>query len=219
MALAIHLRRGGEPDAVDHVRLDGRVPGPIGAGMTTRAQVAPPTGVTAEGDGVAIGETGVRVDAYIDFLCPFCRQFEAASGDALKQMVAEQLITLVYHPLGFLDRLSTTAYSSRASAASGCASDGGRFVAFKDALFAVQPEEGGPGLSDEQLVAVGANVGLDVDSFGACVMAGRYLPWTAFVTERALERGVSGTPTVYVAGTPVPANARTIAAAVAAVAR
>ena len=73
-------------------------------------------------------------------------------------MVAEQLITLVYHPLGFLDRLSTTAYSSRASAASGCASDGGRFVAFKDALFADQPE-GGPGLSDEQLVAVGADVG------------------------------------------------------------
>ena len=198
--------------------LDGRAPGPIAAGMTTQSQVALPAGVTAEGDGIVVGETGVRVDAYIDFLCPFCRQFEATSGDALKQMVAEQLITLVYHPLGFLDRLSTTAYSSRASAASGCASDGGRFVAFKDALFAVQPEEGGPGLSDEQLVAVGADVGLDVDSFGACVMAGRYLPWAAFVTERAIERGVSGTPSVYVAGTPVPANARTIAAAVAAVA-
>jgi len=50
-------------------------------------------------------------------------------------------------------------------------------------------------------------------------MAGRYLPWAAFVTERAIERGVSGTPSVYVGGTPVPANARTIAAAVAAVAR
>ena len=62
--------------------LDGRAPGPIAAGMTTRSQVALPTGVTAEGDGIAIGETGVRVDAYIDFLCPFCRQFEATSGDA-----------------------------------------------------------------------------------------------------------------------------------------
>jgi hypothetical protein len=40
-----------------------------------------PNGVTAESDGIAIGETGGRVDAYIDFLCPFCRQFEAASGD------------------------------------------------------------------------------------------------------------------------------------------
>ena len=215
----IHLLRGSELDAEATWVLDGRAPAPIAAGMTTGTRVALPTDVTAEGDGIAIGATGVRVDAYIDFLCPFCRQFEAASADALKQMVAEQLITLVYHPLGFLDRLSTTAYSSRASAASRCASDGGHFVAFKDALFAVQPEEGGPGVSDEQLVAVGADVGLDVDGFGTCLMAGRYLPWAAFVTERAIERGVSGTPSVYVAGTPVPANARTIAAAVAAVAR
>ena len=215
----IHLLRGSEPDAEATWVLDGTAPAPIAAGMTTGTTVALPAGVTAEGDGIAIGETGVRVDAYIDFLCPFCRQFEAASGDALKQMVAEQLITLVYHPLGFLDRLSTTAYSSRASAASGCASDGGRFVVFKDALFAVQPEEGGPGLSDEQLVAVGADVRLDVDRFGACVTARRYLPWTAFVTERAIERGVSGTPSVFVAGTPVPASARTIAAAAAVVAR
>jgi protein-disulfide isomerase len=187
--------------------------------MSTRTSVAPPgvlpAGATAEGDGIAVGEGPVPVDAYIDFLCPFCRQFETASGPALKEMVADRLITLVYHPLGFLDRLSTTAYSSRASAASGCASDGGRFVEYKDALFAVQPPEGGPGLSDEQLVAVGVEVGLGAESFGACVAAGRYLPWTAYVTDRAIRSGVSGTPSVFVAGVPVPANARTIAVAVA----
>jgi protein-disulfide isomerase len=191
--------------------------------MTTRTSIAPPqelpAGVTADGDGIAVGDSGVIVDAYIDFLCPFCRQFEMTSGPALAEMVSAQLVTLVYHPLGFLDRLSTTAYSSRASAASGCASDGGRFVPFKDALFALQPEEGGPGLGDQQLVAIGAEVGLDSESFGACVMAHRYLPWSGFVTQRAIERGVSGTPSTFVAGVPVPANARMIAAAVAAVAR
>jgi protein-disulfide isomerase len=36
-----------------------------------------------------------------------------------------------------------------------------------------------------------------------------------FVTELAVERGVGGTPTVLVAGIPVPANPQTIAAAVA----
>jgi hypothetical protein len=40
------------------------------------------TGVTAEGDGIAIGATGVRVDANIDFLCPFCRQFAPAMANA-----------------------------------------------------------------------------------------------------------------------------------------
>jgi protein-disulfide isomerase len=190
--------------------------------MSTRTSIAPPGvlpfGATAEGDGIAVGDGPVTVDAYIDFLCPFCRQFEMASGPALKEMVSDHAITLVYHPLGFLDRLSTTAYSSRASAASACASDGGRFVEYKDALFAVQPEEGGPGLSDEQLAALGVEVGLAPESFATCVLTGRHLPWVAYVTDRATRRGVSGTPSVFVAGVPVPANARTIAAAVAAAA-
>ena len=39
-----------------------------------------PAGVAPEGDGVVIGAGPVRVDAFIDFLCPFCRQFELSSG-------------------------------------------------------------------------------------------------------------------------------------------
>jgi protein-disulfide isomerase len=157
------------------------------------------------------------VDAYIDFLCPFCRQFEERSGPMLDRLVAAGAISLVYHPLAFLDPLSTTRYSSRASAASGCAADGGHFDEYANALFANQPPEGGPGLSDEELVALGHAVGLD-QGFDRCVAAGVYLPWTAFVTARAVERGVHGTPTVFVAGVPVPANGPMIAAAVADVA-
>jgi protein-disulfide isomerase len=130
-------------------------------------------------------------------------------------MVAERLIRLVYHPLAFLDRLSTTNYSSRASSASGCASDGGAFDPYAKALFANQPPEGGPGLSDDELIAIGHSVGLPAESFDPCVRAGAYLEWTAYVTERAIARGVNGTPTVFVAGRPVPAHALTIAAAVA----
>ena len=33
-----------------------------------------PAGATAEGDGILTGDGPVRVDAFIDFLCPFCRQ-------------------------------------------------------------------------------------------------------------------------------------------------
>jgi hypothetical protein len=51
--------------------------------------------------------------------------------------------------------------------------------------------------------------------FADAVFSGTYQPWVRFVTELAVERGVGGTPTVLVAGIPVPANPRTIAAAVA----
>ena len=39
-----------------------------------------PAGATPEGDGVLAGNGPVRVDAFIDFLCPFCRRFELSSG-------------------------------------------------------------------------------------------------------------------------------------------
>jgi protein-disulfide isomerase len=185
----------------------------------TRAPIRVPAGTTESGDGVIVGSGPVMVEAYIDFLCPFCRQFEERSGPVLDEMVADGLINLVYHPLGFLDGLSTTRYSSRAASASGCASDGGRFDQYAKALFANQPPEGGPGLSDEELIELGVEAGLDPAQFGGCVGEHIYLDWVAYVTARAMERGVSGTPSVFVGGVPVPANASTIAAAVASVAR
>jgi protein-disulfide isomerase len=170
-----------------------------------------PAGSIENGDGIRVG-TGPPVDLYIDFLCPFCRRFEEDSGAELESIVAAGLGSLVYHPLGFLDRLSTTRYSSRAAAASGCASDRRRFLEYKNALFANQPEEGGPGLSDAQLTQLGLALGMD-PGFARCIGAHRYIEWAGFVTMRAVERGVTGTPSVFVDGIPVPANGRLIATA------
>jgi protein-disulfide isomerase len=185
--------------------------------MAVSAPSRVPAGATPEGDGVEIGSGPVPVDAYVDFQCPYCRQFEAHSGAQLNELVAEQLITLVYHPLSFLDRLSTTRYSTRATSASGCAADGGRFREYSLALFANQPPEGGPGLSDAELAALGRAVGLG-DDFAEGVLEHRYIEWGPYNSVRAAERGVVGTPTVYVAGAKVHADGRVIAAAVAALA-
>ena len=77
--------------------------------MATRNVLAPsrvPSGATENGDGIALGTGPVTVDAYIDFLCPFCRMFEEQHGPAVDELVDRGIVTLVYHPLGFLDRLS-----------------------------------------------------------------------------------------------------------------
>jgi protein-disulfide isomerase len=173
-----------------------------------------PAGVTQEGDGIVIGDGPVRVDAFIDFLCPFCRRFELSSGPTLARLVADGGVNLVYHPMDFLDQASTTNYSTRAAAASGCASDRGRFVEFAHALFVNQPPEGGPGLSDAELAGLGREVGLADDGFAACVSEAPYLDWSPYVTARAMALGVEATPTVLVAGAVVKAEARSIAAAV-----
>jgi protein-disulfide isomerase len=173
-----------------------------------------PRGATPEGDGIIVGNGPVRIDAYIDFLCPFCRQFELSSGETLASLVADDEANIVYHPMNFLDEASTTNYSTRATSALGCAADQDRFIEFAHVLFVHQPPEGGPGLSDVELAGLGVQAGLTGPAFASCLAAGPYLEWPSYVTARAAAAGVAATPTVLVAGEPVRPRPEIITAAV-----
>jgi protein-disulfide isomerase len=173
-----------------------------------------PRGATDDKTGVAVGTGPVDIDAYIDFQCPFCKQFELASGDTINMLLDRQMIRFVRHPMNFLDAASTSHYSTRAAAAAAAASDAQRFDEYARALFEHQPPEGGPGLTDDQLIALGQTIGVTDSSFAGAIQEGRYLPWPSFVTERALARGIGGTPSVFVQGQPIPARPDLIVAAV-----
>jgi protein-disulfide isomerase len=173
-----------------------------------------PAGATSEGDGIVTGDGPVRVDAFIDFLCPFCRRFELSAGPALSELIADGLISLAHHPMNFLDEASTTKYSTRAAAASGCAADQGRFLDYAHALFLGQPEEGGPGLPDAELARIGHDLGLPDATFASCLSDAPYLEWPDYVTARATALGVQATPTVLVADAVVRPEPRAITAAV-----
>lgn len=165
------------------------------------ASYAMPAGATDNGGISVAGEGPVTVEVYLDFLCPACKAFETNATPALDQMVAEKKIRLVWHTLGFLDRASSPAgYSTRAASSAGCASDAGKLKAYGEALFAHQPPEGGPGLSDDELIGISGTVGIIAPSFAQCVRAVKYRDWVAHVNDLAAERGVNQTPTVYVAG-------------------
>jgi len=66
-------------------------------------------------------------------------------------------------------------------------------------LYANQPEENTPGLTDDRLIALGRQAGGGA-GFASCVQSGRYAPWTAEVTDQASKDGLQGTPTVKVDG-------------------
>jgi protein-disulfide isomerase len=174
-----------------------------------------PAGATAEGDGIVVGDGRVRVDVFIDFMCPYCREFELSSGAAVARLAADGEASVAYHPMNFLDQASTTNYSTRAAAASGCAADQGRFVDYAHALFVNQPPEGGPGLSDDELASLAQEAGLSEARFAGCVGEAPYLDWAPYVTARATALGVSATPTVMVGGAAVRPDARAVSAAVA----
>jgi protein-disulfide isomerase len=166
---------------------------------------ATPANTTADGAGLVMAGSGpVTVEVYLDFICPFCKQFEASAGPMLDDLAAQNKIKLVWHTLGFLDEHSTTNYSTRAASSAGCASDGGKQQAYGEALFANQPAEGGPGLSDDQLIEIGGRAGLNSPEFAACVRDQKYKGWVAHVNDLAAQRGVNSTPTVYVNGKLIP---------------
>jgi len=173
-----------------------------------------PAGATPEGDGIAVGGGPVRVDLWIDFLCPFCQRFELNANDLLNSLLSEHRATLVYHPMNFLDEASTTRYSTRAAAASGCAADAGRFVEFTHELFVGQPPEGGAGLTDQEITEIGVKAGVGQAAFASCLGEGRYADWPTFVTARSGQAGVEGTPTVHVQGVDIEPDAESLAAAV-----
>ncbi|MBY8872447.1 DsbA family protein [Micromonospora sp. PLK6-60] len=162
-----------------------------------------PPGANDAGNGIVLGTGKVTIDLYEDYLCPACRQFQQTSGPTVDQLVNEGKAKVIFHPVAFLNRFSTTEYSTRASAAAGCAAKGGKFKEFTDQLFARQPAEGSAGLSDDELIDIGAGVGLNRDDFGACVRDGTYKPWTERVTDDAGRAGVTSTPTILVDGKPV----------------
>jgi protein-disulfide isomerase len=173
-----------------------------------------PAAATPDGDAVLVGNGRVPIEVFIDFQCPFCQRFELAAESVLAQLVADGRVSIAYHPMNFLDEASTTHYSTRAAASSGCAADQGRFIEFVHALFVNQPPEGSAGLTDQRLAELGGAAGLDRAAFSACVSAGTYLDWPPYVTARALAAGVNATPTVLIAGAPVSPEPQAIAVAV-----
>jgi protein-disulfide isomerase len=137
------------------------------------ADLAVPPGATATGVPVGQPTAPTTVDLYLDFQCPVCKAYEQQSGATIAQLVTSGAARVVYHPVAFLDRASTTRYSSRSSAASGCAAEAGVFPQLVTLLYANQPAEGGDGLPTDRLVALGQQAGAG-PGFAGCVGSDKY---------------------------------------------
>lgn len=193
----------------------------VGFGVYRSQQAASGPGAVppnATAEGVPVGQPSAKatIDIYLDFQCPVCRQYEQQSGATIDQMVASGQAKVIYHPIAILDRYSTTQYSSRASAASGCAAAAGVFPAYLKLLYANQPEENGDGLPAAQLVSLGQQAGATGPDFAGCVTDTTYKAWTASLTDQSSKAGVNGTPTVMVNGATIDSTDAALRQAVAA---
>jgi protein-disulfide isomerase len=165
------------------------------------ASAATPATAIDDGHGIPVSDGPVTVDLYVDLLCPVCKAYETTVGPTLTSLRNQKKVRVVYHLIAILNNSSNPpGYSTRAGSAAGCAADYGKFDEFVQAMFAKQPAEGSAGLSDDEIIQVGASVGLIDPGFAQCVRAEKYSDWMAGNTDAAAAKNIQSTPTVLVDG-------------------
>lgn len=165
---------------------------------------------------LAIGETPVAsepnpsdvvdIQIYYDYLCPNCGAFQERNGDQLRDWIENNAATVEYHPIAiFTAKSAGTQYSLRAANAVACVAElsPDRFFAYHEALFAAQPEENTPGLSDDELVAIAEEAGVEhPGNVERCITTQRFRVWVNEATQRALAGPIAGTDVAAIASTP-----------------
>jgi protein-disulfide isomerase len=173
---------------------------------TSSGKVVVPEGADDDG-GILVGasDAPVTVTLYYDYMCPACGAFEKANGTVLDDYLANDTIRMELHPISFLDKASQgTEYSTRAANAFATVVDEApdKAWAFHDALYAHQPEENSPGLTDDEIAGIARDAGVP-DSVVAHFQDGTYVGWVAAVTQKAFDSGIEGTPTILIDGKPL----------------
>ncbi|MFZ2511238.1 MAG: thioredoxin domain-containing protein [Gordonia sp. (in: high G+C Gram-positive bacteria)] len=207
-------RDGGE--AVDAASPTAETSAPVGstpAGQTSTGSAsgsAPSAGtprmefLIGAGDRAPVKVPTVVVTVIEDYQCPACAQFNQRFGDTLTQIIATPNAAVEFVPISFLDRASTTNYSSRAWNASICVANSSsenyaNWLTFQSLLLTQQPAEGGPGLTNEALAEIAGQAGAnDVQD---CILGETYRAFAEPHTQQVLAQpGFAGTPTVRING-------------------
>ncbi|GAA1809951.1 DsbA family protein [Agromyces neolithicus] len=156
--------------------------------------------------------TVANIVTYVDYLCPFCGDFEATNAESIRAMLEEGAATLEVHPLAILTNKSAgTQYSLRAANAAACVADTSpaTFLDFHDLMFENQPEEGSEGLSNDEITALAKQAGVSsLSTIEKCIDDEQFHRWVQDATNRALTQpvpnsdlaSITGTPTVLVNG-------------------
>jgi protein-disulfide isomerase len=154
---------------------------------------------------VTIGKDSAphTIKLYEDFQCPICAEFEKAIGSKIRAGIADGKVKVDYHMVGFLDRNSLNAYSSRAlNAAMAVLSTAGpqAFLKFHEIAYANQPQEGTAGPSDATLVQWAVQSGAKESEVKPLIDGNVYHQWVVNATDQMSQDGVNGTPTVFIDG-------------------
>ncbi len=142
----------------------------------------------------------ITVASYSDFMCPFCRDLAAGLKNYLPTTGNQVKSVYKHYPLDKAcnPSLGSTVHPGACDLALAgiCAEESGRFWEFHDKVFAQRWDRA----TRENVLQVGASVGLDGAKLGACMDSAATRGRLLKDVEEAARVGVSSTPTVLVNG-------------------
>jgi hypothetical protein len=159
-------------------------------------QVFTPSGHTAEG-GVLLGRANAKKSMVLfeDPQCPYCREFEEVNGPLIAAGLAAGELAVEYRMRSFLGPESVRADNALALAA-----EVDHFDELRQMLFGAQPPEGTGGFTIEDLVRLGAEVGLIDSAFSEGVREARFGQWVRRQESRYQTEDPQGTPAAWLDG-------------------
>jgi protein-disulfide isomerase len=147
--------------------------------QTVQGSTKYPTSIDKVNATVLVGQPNAKVtiDAYEDFMCPICGDFEKANFTSMEQRLEAGTIKVRYHMINLLDNSSNPAGYSRmaantALAVATVAPD--KFIDYHYSLYQKQPQENGAGWTQAQLNSVANRLGVSGTEFNSLVNSKTY---------------------------------------------
>ena len=159
---------------------------------TGKTEPAVITGPGTSGKGVTVGKAGAKahIDLYLDFRCPHCAEFEESTGATIDKLVEDGTATLTYWPLAFVNPDA----SPRLANAFAAAAANGKALTYADEMYG----DFSKSWTTDQLIELGKQLGIGDAKFQQALQDNTYAGWLDTVSKASDDRGVTGTPTVYV---------------------
>ncbi len=157
--------------------------------------------IAVDGSAIRLGpaDAAVTVDLYVDYACPHCKDYDAATTETYEQLLGEGNVAVKFHPLQFQNvPYAPAAGNASAAVAAHQPQD---WPAFHSALFVNQTEqtstwENGDfrGFAEQQ--------GITKPEALKEIEDGKYASWMRSNTSDAAKAGIDKTPTVLMNGQP-----------------
>jgi protein-disulfide isomerase len=143
------------------------------------------------------GSGKMQVEIFADFQCPACIAANESIMPIFEEYAASGKLTITFRQFP-LTSIHKNAKSDAIAAL--CSAEGGKYMEYKKALYALEKSKASKTVTDTERVALAKWIGLDEAKFATCLGARAFEKQVESDMALGESRGVNGTPTIFLDG-------------------